>query len=264
MSLFHELLQDVHTDEMRIPGITTGIVKENYDQEHPGMVKVELFLGEQGKNLTGWIPVMTNYAGEKYGNYWLPEIGQEVVVAFIYGEKNCPVVLGALWDKKNILPEGAATEKNTVKMITTKNGIKIQFSEEEKKTKIDLETPGKLAVHIDDEAQTISIVDEKAENQIQINCKDGNITLDAKTRLELSIGHTPVVSMDKDTLTLDAKTINIKGKQKVEVSGQNVKVSAQSNAEISANANASMKGNAGLKLESSALTEVKGSMLKLN
>lgn len=264
MSLFHELLQDVHTDEMRIPGITTGVVKENYDKEYPGMVKVELFLGEKGKNLTGWVPVMTNYAGEKYGNYWLPEIGQEVVVSFMYGEKNCPVVLGALWDKKNVLPEGASTEKNTVKMMTTKNGIKIQFSEEEKKTKIDLETPGKLSIHIDDEKKTISIVDEKAENKLELNCQDGKIALDAKTKLEFSIGHTPMVTIDKEVVTLDAKTISIKGKQKIEVSGQNVKVSAQSNAEISANASASMKGNAGLKLESSAMTEVKGSMLKLN
>lgn len=264
MSLFQDLLRDVHTDEMRIPGITTGIVKENYDQKYPGMVKVELFLGEQGKNLTGWIPVMTNYAGEKYGNYWLPEIGQEVVVSFIYGEKNCPVVLGALWDKKNVLPEGASTEKNTVKMMTTKNGIKIQFSEEEKKTKIDMETPGKLFVHIDDEKQTVSIEDEKAENKLELNCKDGKLTLNAKTKLELSIGNTPMVMIDKDTVILDAKTVSMSGKQKVEVSGQNVTVSAQSNAEISANASASIKGNAGLKLESSAMTEVKGSLLKLN
>lgn len=264
MSLFYDLLSDVRNDEMKIPGIMTGIVKENFEEKHPGMVKVELFFGETGKNVTGWIPVMTHYAGEKYGNYWLPEIGQEVVVGFIYGERNYPVVLGALWDQKNVLPEGVANKDNTVKLVKTKNGVEIKLSEEEGKTKLDLTTPGKLAVHIDDENKLISITDESAENVIKMDCNGGTITLQAKTSLEFAIGSDKLITIDKDTITQKAKTISLSGDQKLEQSGQNVEITAQSNLNLSANANASIKGNAGVKIESSAMTEVKGSMLKLN
>ena len=78
-----------------INGVVTGTVKENYDKDNPGKVKVELFLGERGLNVTGWIPVMTPYAGNKYGGYALPEVGDEVVVAFLMGDRNSSEACGA-------------------------------------------------------------------------------------------------------------------------------------------------------------------------
>ena len=41
----------------RICSVTTGLVKNNWDDKHPGMIQAEYFLGTQGKNVTGWMPV---------------------------------------------------------------------------------------------------------------------------------------------------------------------------------------------------------------
>ena len=48
-------------------GLVQGIVKENYDKDQPGRIKVEYYIGEQGKMLTGWIPVMTPYVAKDAG-----------------------------------------------------------------------------------------------------------------------------------------------------------------------------------------------------
>ena len=61
MGMFDDLLDSGKTYNRteQIPGIVTGIVKENWDEKHKGQLKVEYNLGEEGKNLTGWVPVMT-------------------------------------------------------------------------------------------------------------------------------------------------------------------------------------------------------------
>lgn len=248
----------------KIYGITTGIVKENYNKEYQGMIKVEMYLGEAGKNVTGWVPVMSSYAGPEYGNYWMPEVGQEVVLGFHFGERDYPIVLGCLWNKKNTLPKKTANENNTIKKFTTKGGCQIVFDDEKEKEKIEIGTPGKLFVTIEDEKKLIKIKDEKEENAIIMDCDKGTITFEAKTKLEFKVGKESVLTMDDKEVKIKNKTIEQEGTQKVTISGQNVNVSAKSNVDIAANANVSMKGNSKVELNSSGITEVKGSMVKIN
>lgn len=248
----------------KIQGIATGIVKENFDKEYQGMVKVEMYLGENGKNVTGWIPVMSSYAGSEYGNYWMPEVGQEVVIGFHFGERDYPIVLGCLWNKKNILPKETANEKNTIKKFTTKGGCQIVFDDEEGKEKIEIGTPEELSITIEDEKKLIQVKDKKGDNTIVMDCDKGTITFQAKTKLEFKVGKEAILTMDDKEVKIKNKTIEQEGTQKVAISGQNINVSAKSNVDIAANANVSVKGNSGVKLNSSGITEVKGSMVKIN
>lgn len=264
MNLSDILLSDCVKACSCIPGITTGIVKENWDEKNPGMVKVEMLLGEEGKNVTGLARVMSNYGGNGYGNYCLPEIGQKVVVAFHFGERDCPVVLGTLWDEKNVLPENTANEENTIKSFTTYGGCSLIFSDEKDKQKIEAATPGGLFLSLDDEGKTISLRDEKGDNIIEADCENGSITLKAKTKIELKIGDDTAISIEKDSLKLKSSEIRQTGDSKISLEGQNINISAKTNLDASANSQAALKANAGMKLESSALMEIKGAMVKLN
>lgn len=208
MGIWNELIPDDYEEQARIPGITTGIVKENWDQEHQGMVKVEMYLGEQGKNVTGWAPVMSTYAGDSYGNYWLPEVGQEVVIGFHFGERNYPIVLGCLWNNKNKLPKEMANDKNTIKKFMTKGGCEVIFDDEKGKEKITVTTPGKLAFMIEDEKKSIQIKDEKGENSIFIDCEKGNMTFQAKTKMEFKIGNQAAITIDDKSINLKSKAIS--------------------------------------------------------
>ena len=123
-----------------IGGIVTGTVKENYNKDFPGKVKVELLLGEEGKNVTGWIPVMTTYGGNGYGNLFLPEVDSEVVVAFHMGDRNRPIVIGCLWSDKNQFPPETVKEENPIKTIMTKAGSVITFDDTKDKEMISIKT----------------------------------------------------------------------------------------------------------------------------
>lgn len=264
MNLLDGIMGEREDSSGKIYGITTGIVKENYNEENQGKVKVEMYLGESGKNVTGWIPVMSSYAGNEYGNYWMPEVGQEVVIGFHFGERDYPIVLGCLWNKKNTLPKETANEKNTVKKFITKGGCEIVFHDEKGKEKIEIGTPGKLSIIVEDEKKRIQLKDEKEENTILVDCDKGTVVLQAKTKLEFKVGNESILTMDDKEVKIKNKTIEQEGTQKVTMNGQNINIAAKSNADISANANVSIKGNSSVKIDSSGMAEVKGGVVKIN
>lgn len=259
-SLFGNLdwFDEESQQEQKIYGITTGVVKENWDKDkkYPGMVKVEFFLGEKGKTLTNWIRVAQPYAGNGYGQFWLPEVGDEVILAFNHGELTNPFVIGSLWNNKDKIPEKTATEKNTVKRIKTKGGHEIVFEEEEKKERLEIHTPGKLKITLEDEKKVITIQDENEKNMLQIDGKNGKITVTAEKAISFKAGDTTLeLDGQGKKATLKAGTISLEAQQALQMKGQNLK--AQGTA-------VELKGDASFKVQSSAILELKGSMTKIN
>ena len=258
MDLFQTLLDTDSGDAgLTLAGITTGVIKENWEDKHPGMVKVEIFMGEEGKTLTDWIRVAQPYAGNGYGSYWLPEVGDEVVVAFNMGDTNRPYVLGSLWNNKDKIPDDTATEKNHVKRIKTKGGHEIIFEEEEGKERIEIHTPKNLKMTLEDEKQVITIQDEAGDNLLQIDSENGVITVQAKESIKLDAGGKAVLVLDgkEDKAKLTAGNIEIEAKQGLKLKGQNF--NGEGNM-------VNLKGNSSFKVESSAVLELKGSMTKIN
>lgn len=191
-----------HRDgDERIYSITTGLVRTNWDKDHPGMVKVEYFMGTEGKNVTGWMPVMSPYAFKDCGMYALPEIGSEVVLAFNMGDRNCPIVIGCLWNRKNKLPDETATEHNTVKRFCTRAGSEIVFHDEAGKEKIMVRTPKGLGVIIDDKNETIVLQDKGAGNKISIQGRDGTIKICADKSISIEAGG--IIQIKGSTLKLN-------------------------------------------------------------
>ena len=257
MGVFDELLAQQPRTVKTIPGIVPGIVKENWDSEHPGMVKVEYFLGEEGKNLTGWVPAASPYAGNEYGAYALPEVGSEVVLAFLMGDRNCPVVLGSVWNKKNALPKETAVEKNTVKKLRTKGGCEICFSEESGKEQILIQTPKNLKILVEDENETIKVSDKDGKNGLAIDAKNGAMTLLADKKMELKAGGKAMLSLDAgaDAVKIAAGKISGNADQSLELKGQSVKMEGSS---------MQIKGTGTLKLEAGGTAQLKGAMVQIN
>lgn len=254
------LLSDVsgaEDGERRTAGVTTGIVKENWNKDFPGKVKVEILLGEEGQNVTGWIPVMTQYSGSSYGFYALPEVGAEVVVAFNMGDRNCPIVLGTLWNNKNKLQSETANDKNTIKSFKTKGGCEVTFDDENGKARVEIKSPGKFSISIEDEKKLIKIKDESGDNGITIDAEKGEMKLNAKTKMELCIGGKAMVSLDGNSKTVEIKADNIKAEatQALKLKGQNDTIEGSM---------LNIKAQSSLKVESGAMAEIKGAMVKIN
>ena len=238
-------------------GLVRGIVKENWDSKHPGKVKVEMFLGEDGVNVTGWIPVMTPYAGEKFGYYSLPEVGSEVIVGFTLGDRNCPIVLGCLWNTKSPPPDDTAKDKNEIKRMKTKGGCEIIITDTKDKQKIEIKTSKGTGILLDDENGKIAVNDKDKKNAITIDSKAGAITIEADKKITLKAGGSDIGVFDGSgkSVKLNSGKIELSAQSDLNAKGQNVKLEGT---------NVNINANASLAIKSSGMAEIKGSMTKIN
>lgn len=249
-------LRKAGNDNTRL-GITRGIVKENWDKDHPGCIKAEYILGEKENTMTEWIRVMVPYTGKGYGTYLLPEVGTEVVIAFDMGMVESPFALGCLWNEENSLPEKTANEDNSIKRIRTKAGHEILLDETDKKEKLQILSKGKLVMELNDEDKKITIKDEKGDNAIMVDSKNGEVTIKAKTKLSFQLGSDTYIELDGSgkKASITCPTVNIEGKQALNLKGQTTKLEGSM---------VDVKSSGKLSVNASAILELKGTMAKIN
>lgn len=257
MGIFDDLLETANTKPLSNPGIALGTVKENWNADFPGKVRVELLLGEEGKSVTGWIPVAMPYCGNDYGHYMLPEVGCEVVVAFHMGDRNCPVVIGSLWNNKNKIPSATANDKNTVKRFKTKGGCEVVFQDEDEKSGIVITTPGQFQIALDDQKKKIMIQDGSGKNGLIIDAEKGELTLSAENKLHFSAGGGDLLLVDGQSKAVEVSSsqVKIEAAQALELKGQNTALEGSM---------MSVKAQGSFKMESAAMLEIKGAMVKIN
>ncbi|PSW05085.1 type VI secretion system tip protein TssI/VgrG [Photobacterium lipolyticum] len=112
-----------------IHNIDTAIVtgpdgEEIYCDEY-GRVKVQFHWDRQGQaneTTSCWLRVAQGWAGNGYGQFVLPRIGHEVIVSFIHGDPDKPIITGALYNTKNQVPY-ALTEHKTRSTFKTSSSV---------------------------------------------------------------------------------------------------------------------------------------------
>lgn len=255
--MFDEIFQDNNIKENNISGIVTGLVKEIYDAKHHGMVKVEMFMTDGTLNVTDWIRVIVPYGGKDKGMYFLPDVGDEVAIAFERGDIEKPYVIGCLWNANvDKIPENTVTEENNIKKLKTRGGHEVIFDDTKDKEKIEIITPKKSKISLDDENGliTISAAGDKGENILKLDSKDGVVTITGKEKIVLDAGGTKI------TIDGMGKKIEIEG-QNINLKGTNIKAEGQA---------ISMKGTqteinaASLNVKCDAVVNIKGAMVKIN
>ncbi len=90
-------------------------------------MKVQFFWDRQGKsdeNSSCWIRVAQGWAGKGWGMMYIPRIGQEVVVTFLEGDPDRPIITGSVYNADQITPYPLPDEqtKSTVKSMSSKGG----------------------------------------------------------------------------------------------------------------------------------------------
>lgn len=95
--------------------------------------------------------VTTFMAGNQRGAYFMPEVGDEVVVGFEMGDVNRPVILGALWSDVDAPPPGVdPSASNNIRTITSRAGHQITFDDSPGGGKIQIKTHGGFEITLDD------------------------------------------------------------------------------------------------------------------
>lgn len=103
-------------------GLIVGIVTDVDDPQQQGRIQVR-FPTLPGQNRSHWAPVVSLMAGNERGGYFMPEVGDEAVVAFEHGNPERPYVLGFVWNGVDAPPTTSVQER----MIKTRNGHAIRF-----------------------------------------------------------------------------------------------------------------------------------------
>jgi len=129
-------------------------------------------------------------AGAKRGIFFLPEKGDEVLVAFEHGDPARPYVLGALWNGRDKPPTPNTDGDNNLRLIKTRSGHILRFDDKGGAEKIELiDASGNSSLVIDTGAKTITITSAK---DVVIKAEHGTITLQAQKVEVASTGKTTV------------------------------------------------------------------------
>src|SRR5438105_6980023 len=119
-----EARDTAQTSSANIYGVEVAIVTNVKDPDQQGRVKV-CFPRLPGKPESDWARVAQPAAGDKRGFYWVPQVHDEVLVAFERGQASRPFVIGSLWNGKDKPMKDAYTDDNTKVMVQTKSGHQI-------------------------------------------------------------------------------------------------------------------------------------------
>jgi len=230
---------------------TTGTVTDNKDPKKMGRVKVKFTWSPKSTPLeTNWIRVSQSAAGKGYGHYFTPEIDDEVVVHFEFGNPDMPYVSGSLFHSKSEPGDKLYHDKNFQKVILTKGGNTISINDEGGKEKIVISTPSeKHIVTLDAEKKQIEI---KSAGDIIVS--GTNIKMSASKKMELSCDEFSLKAQKK--ASLESVDIELKGSKSIAMEG-----SAQVDVK---GAKTTVEAQASLELKSSGITQVKGSMVNIN
>jgi uncharacterized protein involved in type VI secretion and phage assembly len=162
---------------VHVGGVVVGVVTNNQDPEKMGRVKVKFpWLSEDDES--NWARVASPMAGNERGLFLLPEVGDEVLVAFENGDMRFPYVLGSLWNGKDAPPATNDDGKNNLRLLKSRSGHVIRLSDEDGREKIEiLDKSEKNSIVIDTAQNSITIT---ADQDIVLSASNGKIKLDAQ------------------------------------------------------------------------------------
>lgn len=185
MSLLDLLKDETKQENGTVTGVAIGTVTNNQDPEGFGRVKLKYPWREDGQE-SDWARIAVLAAGKDRGTLWLPEVGDEVLLAFEKGNVEHPYVLGSLYNGQDVPPEKNADGKNDTKMIKTRCGHTVTFSEKQGKESIKIESQGGRVILLDDSAGAGQIViDDGAGNKLTLQTAQNSLTIETGLSLKL-------------------------------------------------------------------------------
>ena len=181
-------------------GVAPALVTDISDPDGQGRVKVKLPWSPDsggGAGYEGWARIATLFAGNNRGSWFIPDVGDEVLVAFEHGDPRRPYVLGGLWNGKDSPPESMASGNNK-KVIRSRNGVKITLDDQDGQESLKFETPGGQKLTMKDGPGSVTIEDSNG-NSVKLETSGITVTASAKVTVNAS-----QVAISAGMVTVDA------------------------------------------------------------
>lgn len=225
-----------------ISGLHTGVVKKISGDPADGF-RVQVTVPTFDTETDGiWARICQFYASNQFGVFFMPEIGDEVIVGFVNSDTSRPVILGSVYSSKQPPPYEHTTENNT-KAFITRSKLKIEF---------------------DDDQQTLTVCTPTG-NQLVLNENDQSVTLEDQNNNCLKMSEEGIELSSPSSISFKADgdvTINAGGNLELAATGDaNVE---GLNVSCTAKTGFTAKGAASAELSASGETTVKGAMVMIN
>ena len=223
-------------------GLQIAVVKQIHDDpDGERRIKVKMPMIASGDSGV-WVRLASVYATSDAGMYFMPEVGDEVVLGFLNDDPVSAIVLGSLHSSKRKAPY-VPDEKNTYKAIVSNSQMKISFDDVEKILQI--ETPGGHVLTLSDENKSITIKDSN-DNKIQMD-SDG---ISMSSPADVSVSASGKVTIKGTT------GISLESEADVHIKGLNTN--------IEADVGFTAKGNATAEVSASGQLTVRAAMVMIN
>jgi type VI secretion system secreted protein VgrG len=267
--------------------IQPAIVTDNNDPEKLGRAQVRFFW-QTPQDSTPWLRIIHSHggktdSGQQHGFYFIPEIGDEVMVGFEGNNPDKPFVIGSVYHK-NSKPDHWHHTDNNIKSIRTRNGNQIILIDEDGKEEIrilnkddasptneislSLNNNGKITIKsvgdLEISAENIKIsanTDLTVESGQNTKLKANDYQLDANNGIKLTgqqitiDGQNSTTVKGQSQLELEGTTTTVKGQAELKLEGAQTKMEGTGRVEIT---------GATVKVAGNAITEVTGGLVKIN
>lgn len=223
-----------------IEGLHIGVVtKLVEDPDKNNRIQVEIPVL---KAKPVWARLTQFAASKEAGSFFIPSVGDEVILGFINNDPNQAIILGCMYSSK-LAPPYKLDNKNYKRGFVTPQKLKVEFDDEKKV--ITIVTPGKNSIVISDDAKGITFKDQN-KNEVVMNNSGIKMT-SAKDIVLKAQGNISMEATGK---------LTAKATQDASVEGMNVNVKAQIGAKVT--------GSATAEISASGQTTVKGAMVMIN
>src|SRR5262245_24746434 len=240
-----------------------------------GRIKVQFHWDREGasnENSSCWVRVAQAWAGQGWGTLFIPRIGQEVVVSFLNGDPDCPLVTGAVYNAQQTTPYALPTEqtKSTIKSNSSKGGggfNELRFEDKKDAEEIFLHAQKDLQVTVQHDATTTinqnrSVTIQEANDTLVVEKGDRTINVNTGNETHTVKGTRSVTVSGNETHTNQANftqdvqgncTWKITGNLTIDVQGN---VTIQSGGSLTNKAGVSLTNDAGATLTNKAGTSL--------
>ena len=182
-------------------GVFPAQVLDIKDPDNQGRVKITLPWSPDAKGgrYEGWARLATLFGGNNRGSWFVPDVDDEVLVAFEQGDTRRPYVLGGLWNGRDRAPESMdGAGNNFKKVLRSRNGVKVTLDDQDGQEKLVLETPGGQKITLKDGPGAVEIVDSNG-NSVKLETAGITVTASAKVTVNAS-----QIAVSAGLVTVDA------------------------------------------------------------
>lgn len=246
--------------------LIVGIVTNNKDPEKLGRVKIR-FPTLFDSNESYWARIIAPGAGKERGLYLLPEVNDEVLVAFENGDPNRPFVLGGLWNGVDLPPPGTAeivdgSGNVNQRLWRSRTGHVFIFDD----------TSGKESIQIIDKTKKNLIRITSSDNKLEVAI-EGDISVTSATgAISMTAKNDIKIESQSGKVTVLGQTTQFEAKQSgVVKAGTSLDVSSGTSLAAKAGTTLEASGKASAKLSAAtvdvkgdATTSISGGVVKIN